>query len=99
MTCNADINNNVCSATLAHSKTFISDDLCNDLCNLVAQVKVKAHPSTETFIVPAVFKISFVVDPKFSPKDMEDMVSTWFNIEDDREIVNAIIDEELDVEG
>ena len=27
---------------------------------------------------------------------MEDMVSTWVNIEDDREIVDAIFDEDLE---
>ena len=29
-------------------------------------------------------------------KDMEDMVNTWVNIEDDREIVGAFVDEELE---
>ena len=59
----------------------------------MVQVKVKSHPSTDTSIVPAVFQSSFVVDPKFSPKNMDDMVSTWVNIEYYREIVDAIVDE------
>ena len=61
----------------------------------MVQVKLKENPSTETSIVPAVFHSSFVFDPKFSSKDMEDTVSTWVNIEDDRDIVDAIVDEEL----
>ena len=93
---NADINNNVGSATLAHRKKVMSDDICNELCKLMSQVKAKAHPLNDTFIVTAVFHSSFVVDPTFSTKDMEDMVSTWVNIEDDRDIVDAIVDEQLE---
>ena len=93
VTWNSDINNNDVNATLAHSKKVISDDVCNELWNLMVQVKVKSHPSTDTSIVPAVFQSSFVVDPKCSPKNMDDMVSTWVNIEYYREIVDAIVDE------
>ena len=49
-----------------------------------------------TSIVPAVFQSSFVVGPKYSTKYMEYMVGTWVNIEDDRDIVYAIVDEELE---
>ena len=70
VTSNADIKNNVGSATLTNIKNVISDDLCNELCSLMAQVKVNAHPSTETSILPAVFHSSLAVDPKRLPKDM-----------------------------
>ena len=70
VTCNADINNNVGSATLAHRKNVIGDDLCNKVYNLMSQVKLKLHPLTGTYIVPAVFHSSFVVDHKFSTKDI-----------------------------
>ena len=50
---------------------------------------------TDTSIVPALFHSSFVVHPKCSPKEMEDMVSKWVNIKDDREIFDTIVDEEL----
>ena len=55
-------------------------------------MKVKAHTLTDTSIVPAVFHSFFVVDPNFSPKYMEDMVSTWVNIEYDSDIIDAIVD-------
>ena len=42
VTWNYDINNNVGSTILAHSKKVISDDICNDLCNLMVDVAVKA---------------------------------------------------------
>ena len=42
------------------------------------------------------FHSSPIVDPKFYPQNMEDMVSTWVNIEYDREIVDSIVDEELE---
>ena len=51
---------------------------------------------TDTSIVTALFNSSFVVDPKCSPKDTEDMVITWVNIEDYGEIVDAIVDEDLE---
>ena len=92
---NADINNNVGSATLSHSKKVISGYPFNELFKLMAQVMVKEHPSTDTSIVPALFHSSFVVDPKCPPKDMEYMINTWVRIKDDREIVDAIVDEEL----
>ena len=41
VTWNSDINKNVGSETLSHSKNFISDDLCNELCNLTEKVEVK----------------------------------------------------------
>ena len=59
----------------------------------MAQVKVKEHSRTETSLVPKVFHSYFVVDPKCSPRDMGDMVGTQVNIEDDRDIVDAIFDE------
>ena len=62
----------------------------------MSQVKVKAHPSTDTSIVPAVFHSSFVVDPKCSLKYMEVMISSWVIIEDDRDVVDAISDKELE---
>ena len=60
------------------------------------QLRVKSHPSTNTSIVQELFHSSFAFYPKCSPKDMDDMVSTRFNIEDDREIFDAIVDEELE---
>ena len=80
VTCNADINKNVGSATSAHRIKVISDNIYNELCNLMVQVNVEVHPSTDTSIVPAVFHSSFVVDPKCSTKDVEDMVSTWLTL-------------------
>ena len=92
VTWNYVIINNVGSEKLEHSKKCISDDICNDLCNLMAQVKVKTHPWNDTYIAPEVINSYFVVDPKCSTKDMEDMVSTWVIIEDDRDSVDAIFD-------
>ena len=51
---NTDTNKKVGNATLWHTKKFIIDDLCNDLCNLMVQVEVKPHPLTDTSIVLAV---------------------------------------------
>ena len=63
VTWNVDTKNNVGIATLAHRKK-ISDDICNELFNQMVQVKVKSHPSTDTYIVSSVFHSSFVADPK-----------------------------------
>ena len=62
----------------------------------MAQVKVKEHSRTETSLVPKVFHSYFVVDPKCSPKYMENMLSIWVNIWDERESVDAIFDEYLE---
>ena len=60
------------------------------------QVEVNAQPWTETYIVPELFHNYFVVGPKCSPIDMEDMVSTQVDIEDDIDIFDIIVDEELE---
>ena len=61
----------------------------------MAQIIVKSYPSNVTSIVPELFHSFFVIDPGCSLKNMGDMVITWVNIEDDREIVDAIFDEDL----
>ena len=38
---------------------------------------------------------TFVTDGDFSQKDMKDMAEAWVNIEDDKGVVNAVIDDEL----
>ena len=61
----------------------------------MAHVILKSHHLTDTSIVPALSHISLVVDPTCSLKYKEYMVSTWVNIEDYRDIVDAIVDKEL----
>ena len=62
----------------------------------MTQVKIKEHPSTDICIATTLFNSYFVFDSECSLKDIEDMVSTWVNIVYDREIVDAIVDEELE---
>ena len=58
----------------------------------MVKVKVKSHTSTDISSAPAVFYSSFVVDPKCSPKDMEVMISTWVNIEGDKDMCDALVE-------
>ena len=62
----------------------------------MAQVKVKAHPLTDTSIVPEVFYSSFVVEPQMFTQRHGVYGEFMVNIEDYMQPVDDIDDEELE---
>ena len=60
-------------------------------------IKLKSNESsidTSTF-AGKVFRDSFVSYGDFTTKEMESMVETWVDVEDFREILHVILDDEL----
>jgi hypothetical protein len=43
-----------------------------------------------------VIKDTFVSDPECGPQDLQTMVDNWFNIEEDQDVMYAVVDDELE---
>ena len=96
-TWNADIINDVGSASLAQKDKQVSAEACDELCNLMEQVKLKADESGVDAAGKArVFEKSFVSDGNLSHTDFELMRDVWIDAEDDPLVVDALVEEELE---
>eukprot|EP00957_Ditylum_brightwellii_P049843 3778849-Ditylum_brightwellii.AAC.1 len=94
---NADINNNVGSASLPEKAVTLSKADTLELCQLVADVKLKADGVyLDVHASAKVFKDTFVSDPNCSPQDLQDIADAWFNIEDNQDVIHAVSDDELE---
>jgi DDE superfamily endonuclease/Tc5 transposase DNA-binding domain len=95
---NVDINADIGSAStsLAH-KTLKKED-CDDLCQLMTMLKVKAtEVSLDCRETAVAFQDSFVAEPgEFTPDNYVDMIDNWICIEDEKEVINAICDDEIE---
>eukprot|EP00957_Ditylum_brightwellii_P113174 8630692-Ditylum_brightwellii.AAC.1 len=95
-TWNADINNNVESASLPEKAKTLSKADTLELCQLMADVKLKANGVLlDVNRAATVFKNTFVSDPECGPQDLQTMVDIWFNIEEDQDVMHAVVDGEL----
>jgi hypothetical protein len=92
-----DINNEVGHASTPEWKKVVSNDTCNELCNLMNNIKLKAKECSidTTTAVGNVFRDSFVTDGDISNDELHDMAETWINIEDNEHMINEIVDDEL----
>jgi hypothetical protein len=85
----ADINNEAGSATMTMRDKTISKESCDELCNLMLSIKLKAEEdaldtSTED---GSVFRNSFVTDRTMQKEEMYEMVETWIDVEDNKDII------------
>ena len=95
---NADINNEAGSATVPIRDKKISKEACEDLCSLFKNIRLRAEvealdTSTEE---GSVFRNSFVTEKEMEKEDLELMVNTWVDVEDRKDVIDSIVDEELD---
>ena len=97
ITWNIDINNEVGHASTPEWKKVVSNDTCNELCNLMNSIKLRANECSidTTTAVGNVFRDTFVTDGDISNDDFHDMAEAWVNIEDNEDMINEIIDDEL----
>lgn len=96
---NADINNEVGSRSW-HGEKFktVSKEVSDELCLLMSDIKLKVSTG-ELDSKPGageVFNDSFAIDTGLSKQDIQSMADTWINVEDDPEIIDAIVDDELE---
>jgi len=92
-----DINNEVGHASIPEWKKVVSKDTCNELCNLMNSIKLRANEcsiDTRT-AVGNVFRDTFVTDGDISNDDFHDMAEAWIDIEDNEDMINEIVDDEL----
>ena len=95
---NADINNEAGSATVPLWDKTISKEACEDLCYLLENIRFRAeiealNTSTEE---GSIFRNSFVTEKEMEKKDLELMMDTWVDVEDRKDIIDSIVDEELE---
>ena len=92
-----DINNEVGHASTLEWKKVVSKETCNELCNLMNSIKLRANESSidTTTAVGNVFRDTFVTDGDISNDDLHDMAEAWIDIEDNEDMINEIVDDEL----
>ena len=97
ITWNMDINNEVGHASTPEWKKVVSNDTCNELCNLMNNIKLRAKECSidTTTTVGNVFRDTFVTDGDISNDDLHDMAEAWIDIEDNEDMINEIVDDEL----
>ena len=92
-----DINSEVGHASTPEWKKVVSNDTCNELCNLMNNIKLRAKECSidTTTAVGNVFRDTFVTDGDISNDDLHDMAEAWIDIEDNEHMINEIVDDEL----
>ena len=75
----------------------VSKDMSDELCVLMSNIKLKVGTIDSKLAPKAVevFDDSFATDPGLSNQDLQSMADTWINVEDNPEIMDAIVDDEL----
>ena len=96
-TWDADTNNYVESAFLPERVKQVCAEVCDELCALMKEVKFKLYTTgVDTIGSENVFENSFVNDSGLSYEDYQELSNAWINIEDEKLVIDAIVDEELD---
>ena len=89
------------SATnIVRDKTLTDDDI-DELCALLADVKLKAetHSIDTISIVGKVFSNSFMDSRHLTYDEIKEMTKVWVSIEDDPDVIDAVIDDEIEELG
>ena len=98
ITWNADINNEVGSGSL-HGEKFklVSKEASDELCFLMSNIQLQVSTGNFNSAPKAieVFQDSFATDSGLSNEDLGSIADVWINVEDDPEIIDAIVDDEL----
>ena len=85
------------SGTPLGKKTLSKED-CDELCSLMKAVQLKTKScELDTNIVAVALQGSFAEELNLEDKDLMAMVEEWVEVEDDKEMINAIVDEEVEL--
>ena len=76
----------------------MSENDTDELCALLADVKLKAETNSidTASAVGKVFSDSFVNCANLTHEEMKEMAKTWVTIEDDPDVIDAVIDSEIE---
>ena len=93
-TLNAEIDISVGRTLPPQKIKIVSKEMCDELCCLMADVKLKAteYSINTGSAVGAVFSEQFVVKRDLTDTEMKTMAETWIGIEDNKEVVDDIFD-------
>ena len=80
----------------AKEKKLTEED-CHQLCSLMRTLQVKVSASSlDCNNTAIVFQDSFVSEGEFTNEEYSSMATNWIDIEDEEEVVNAVIDDEIE---
>ena len=96
-TLKVNTNKDVGRASILAKKSVLSKEDSDELCDLMSSIKFRANVSSVDLSSSTVntFKDSFVSDGDLSRDDMENVAEVWVDIENDEDIVNAVIDDKM----
>jgi hypothetical protein len=96
---NTAIDSELGSASMTIANKTLSKNDCDQLCELMVQLKVKASAALLDCNNTAIaFQGSFVAETdQFTPEEYNNMIENWINIEDEEEVINAICEEEIEM--
>ena len=79
----------------------MSETDTDELCTLLADVKLKVETNSidTTSAVGKVFSDSFVNSRNITHDKIKDMIKAWVSIENDPDVINAVIDNEIEELG
>ena len=87
---NADINNEVGSATMSQKDKTIDNVLLSEMCELMSKVRVRVNEAGTNTIDAPVLQNSFAVERNATTDDFEEMASNWIDEESDPLVIEEI---------
>ena len=98
ITRNKEIKNEVGRASILEKMKVVSRETCNELCQFMADVKLKSNESSidTASIFATEFKDSFVVNDYPTKVEIETMAETCIGIDNKLEVIYDIFDDESD---
>jgi hypothetical protein len=95
---NTEINMDLGTLSIAHSKKTMRQAEEEELCTLMSKIQVKARETNVNCSTDAIALQNSFASEGFDYTDaqLSAMISNWVNIEDEPEIINALIDDELE---
>ena len=89
------------SATVTMIDKILSENDTDEHCTLLAEIKLKAETNSIDTASAAgkVFNDSFVNGGNLTRDEMKEMAEAWITIEDDPNIIHALIDDEIEELG
>ena len=89
------------SVTIAIRDKILSENDTDELCTLLAEIKLKAEANSIDIASAAgkVFNDSFVNSRNLTHDKIKEMAKVWITIEDDSDIIDAVIDNEIEELG
>ena len=93
----ADINNNLGSASISTSDKQITNEECNNLCHLFEAIRVKVEIAMEQGEANnlVAFDDSFACEQQLSAQDCATMACNWVMVEDNQNVIDKEVDNEL----